>query len=292
MKRHHGYIALAIAVLAWGLGNIAQKTITDHLSPVSTIGLRCLVGGLCVLPLALRERHGVGRAEMSSLLLVSALFALAILLQQAAYMTASVTNCVFLVNTCVAMTPLVAWVLLGERPSAAVMAAATLAMAGAFFMTGGLSGPFQPGDGTALLSALAFAVWMVALGRHIMRWGRPIFSAAAQFLACAAVALPIGVAAEGLTLADIGAARDEILFLGVISTALAFTLQTFAQRIVPASHTALIGSAESVVAAVAAAVILGETASATTILGGALILAAGVLVGVFDRPPQVAPAHA
>lgn len=51
MSRRHANLLLIDASLLWGFGNVAQKTELVHLDPFSAVGLRCLIGGILVLPL-------------------------------------------------------------------------------------------------------------------------------------------------------------------------------------------------------------------------------------------------
>ena len=53
MSRLHANLLLLFAAALWGFGNVPQKTVLDHLDPLSAVGMRCLIGGLLVLPLML-----------------------------------------------------------------------------------------------------------------------------------------------------------------------------------------------------------------------------------------------
>lgn len=116
MSRVQANLLLLVAALLWGLGNVAQKTVLDHLDPFSAVGLRCLIGGMVLLPLMRLDRHGpLATGYWPSALRVAAIFSLALLVQQAAYLSTSVTNAGFLVNTATVITPILAWVVLRER---------------------------------------------------------------------------------------------------------------------------------------------------------------------------------
>ena len=200
MTRLQANLLLLTAAACWGLGNVAQKTVLEHLDPMAAAGLRCLVATAVVAPFALAERWG--RAEPGwtlSLGRVALLFAVAIAFQQAAYLDATVTNAGFLVNTATVMTPLAAWWLIGERPGRPVAAAAALTLVGALLMSGGLGGPLGAGDSLAVVSAAFYAFWMVELGRHMRRFGRPVSTAAAQFGFTALLLVPAGMAFGAVT---------------------------------------------------------------------------------------------
>ena len=291
MSKTRADFLLLLAAAFWGFGNVAQKTVLEHLDPMSAVGLRCLIGGLLVLPLIALEQ-GAGRRSARywrSLAGVSVLFALAMLIQQVAYLSTSVTNASFLVNTATVMTPLAAWLILGDRPTAVVGIAAIATLLGALLLSGGVGG-LSHGDVAAVLSAACYALWMVELGRHMQAYGQPITAAAAQFFGAAVLALPLGALHGKLSLAAAIDAGPELMVLGVFSTALAFGFQTIAQRYTAASHAAVIVSAESVFGALGGALFLGERLAPTGLLGAALVLGAIIyLATAASAKVQAAP---
>ncbi|PBB42134.1 EamA family transporter [Mesorhizobium sp. WSM3866] len=276
---------LLLAAGLWGFGNVAQKTVLDHLDALSAVGLRCLIGGLLVLPFVLTERRlPAGAAQLSSLVRVVVLFAGSIMLQQLCYLGATVTNASFLVSTATVITPLAAWLLVGERPTAALMLAAGSTVIGCLLLAGGIAG-LSGGDLTALLSAGCYALWTVELGRHMQAHARPFTAAAAQFFGVAALALPLGVMHGNLSLAAASDAGPELAVLGVFSTAVAFGIQIAALRFTSASHAAVIVSAESIFGAMGGAIFLGEQCSAIGALGAAIILGSILSVAMSTRAP-------
>ncbi|MBZ9964471.1 DMT family transporter [Mesorhizobium sp. B292B1B] len=286
MSRTRADLLLLFAAALWGFGNVSQKTVLVHLDAMSAVSLRCLIGGLLVLPFVLTERRvAIGAGYFPSLARVGALFAISITLQQLCYLGASVTNASFLVSTATVMTPLAAWLLVGERPTAGLTIAAGLTLVGALLLSDGIGG-LSSGDLTAVLSAACYALWAVELGRHMQAHARPFTAAAAQFLGAAVFALPLGAMHGNLSLAAAFAAGPELAILGVFSTAIAFGIQTVALRFTPASHAAVIVSAESVFGALGAAIFLGERSSWPGALGAAIILGAILSVARSNRTPR------
>lgn len=289
MSRMLANCLLLLAAALWGFGNVAQKTVLEHLDPFSAVGSRCLIGGLLVMPLLLMERRRrFGPSYWVSLARVSALFSISIVLQQAAYLTTTVTNASFLVNTCTVMTPLAAWLVIGEKPTIVVAFAASLTLIGILLLSGGLSGTFNSGDMAALLSAVCYAMWMVELGRHMQSHGGAVSTAIAQFLGCAIVALPLGALYGNFSPEGAWAAAPELAVLGIFSTAVAFGIQTIAQRFTPASHAAVIVSGESVFGATGAVLFLGESLDVVAALGGTMVLAAIVYLAVAGQSREAA----
>jgi len=288
VSRTSANLLLLLAATFWGLGNVAQKTVLEHIDAFSAVGLRCLIAALLVVPFAFYVRSAKQTGYWPSLLKVSALFSVSIALQQTAYLDASVTNASFLVNTATVMTPIAAWLLLGERPLVAVGFAALATLVGVLLLSGGLeTATMGRGDVTALLSAVCYALWMVQLGSHMQKYGDALTAATAQFALAAAITMPVGIAIGGLAVSQIADAAPELLILGVFSTAAAFGIQTLAQRFTSASHAAVIVSAESVFGAAGAAMFLGERLSTSGMVGAAIVLAAIVYIASMSQDPTV-----
>lgn len=274
MSKLQANLLLFLAAAMWGFGNVPQKTILDHLDPLSAVGIRCLIGGLLVLPLFLREsRTSATPGFHPSLARVTVLFSVAITLQQIAYLGTSVTNASFLITTSTVMTPLMTWLLVGERLTVAIGLAGVLTLLGALLLAGGISG-FGKGDLTVMLSAACYALRAVELGRHMQAYARPFTAMAAQFLGAAALALPLGLIQGNLSIATALDAWPQLIVLGLFSTAVPYGIQTIVQRFTAASHAAVIVSADSIFGALGAAFFLGERITPLGALGATSILAA------------------
>lgn len=289
MSRTQAHLLLLVAAALWGFGNVAQKTVLEHLDPFSAVGLRCLIAALIVAPLIRADRGpAASPGWRASVLRVSGWFALALILQQIALLDTSVTNASFLINTATVMAPIAAWYMLRERPGSRVPLAAAMTVAGAFLLSGCAPGTIARGDATAVLSAACYALWMVELGRHARAFGRPVATAVSQFALAALVLLPAGALLGSLSAAAVWAAAPELAVLGVFSTAVAFGIQTVAQRFTSAGHAAVVVSAEAVFGAAAAAVALGERISPAGAAGGLLMLVAISLVALAPAAPRAA----
>lgn len=275
-------IMLLTAGLFWGTGNVANKTVLDHIGPLTAVGLRCLIAALVVVPLALREtvrsQQPTDPRWIRSALPVCLCFAGAASVQQVAFQMTSVTNASFLVNTCTILTPIFAWIALGHRPAGWILSAVVTTIAGAFLMSdGSSSAPFAAGDALCLLSAAFYAAWMVALGHHATTAGRPYLTCLLQFSVAAAVLIFIACLTERPAPGALRAAWPELAYLGIVATAGAFVLQTIAQKHVPPSSAAVVVSSESVFGAIGAWIVLGERTGSAGLAGAGLILA-GILI--------------
>lgn len=280
-------LMLLLAAFFWGSGNVANKTVLDSIDPWTTVLLRCLLAVVVLLPFALREwRRFSGRAWAKSCMLPSILFALAIVLQQKGFETASVTNASFLVNVGCVITPALAMVLLGETPNRTTVIAALLMFAGAATMSGVFGAPtaLNPGDILCLLSSFAHAGWAIALGRHAMRHGRPISTTLVHCAVTVVAVLPVVMVdwSGSFPIGGLRGALPEVLYLGVFSTALAFLLTIAAQARVPASTAMTLVAAESLFGAAGGILLLNERPDLGVILGAVLML---VAIAIVARAP-------
>jgi drug/metabolite transporter (DMT)-like permease len=297
MTRFQANATLLLAAFLWGSGNVAQQTVLEHIGPLMATGLKSLVAALVILPYCMTRPipasplgwHG---AIIGLTVILS--FCLAFTALQMGYGMTSVTNAGFLVNTATVLTPILAWLLLRNRPGQMVWLAAIATFSGAALMSGASSGSLGPGDLLCLASAVCFAVWMIALGEFVNRYGRAGPVTILQFAATASLCIPLGAVAEAPTLSALGAALPELLYLGIVSTAGGYLLQAIAQRHTSASEAAVIVSAEAVFGALGAYAILGETLTPGRAIGAFLISAGIVLVqirfGTLRRGAPLAPA--
>jgi drug/metabolite transporter (DMT)-like permease len=167
---------------------------------------------------------------------------------------------------------------------------------GTWLLGGGTLGAFSAGDGLVALSALFWAVHVVITGRA-SPFGRPIGFTAVQFAVVAALAGLSSGLLETTTLDGLAGAAVDIAYVGLLSSALAFAILTVALQYTPPSEAAVIVSLETVFAALAAYLILGERLAAVGWAGAVLILLAILLLQVgtalvprWRRPPPVIPA--
>lgn len=284
--------ALALlAALAWGVGNVAQKTILEHLDGWAAAGMTSLVGAVILLPLMLREGRRPlppSRGSLPLLLWISLLFTSASTVMQFGYGMTTVTNAGFLVNTAAVLTPILAWAFLSQRPPLAIWPASLSALAGIFLMAGASWSGLTSGDVLALLSATGFAVWTLAVGHYVMRYRRPVLMTVMQLTVCGVLCGVAGASLKSLPSTEaLISALPEILFMGLVSKGLAYVLMAVAQQHAPATTVAILVSAEAIFGALIAAIILGETLSPLRGIGGlciilGVVIAARIPAGVCD----------
>lgn len=196
------------------------------------------------------------------------------------YSTQSTTiaNAVFLFAAAPFLAAVLGWVALGERVAPRTWVSIAIALVGIYVMVReGLAGGALAGNVAALLSALGFAAFTVTL-----RWGRlndtlPIVLLGSLFSILAGT-LIAGVIGQDLAVP----VRDALwsMLMGAATLSGGLVLYTLGSRVIPAAELALLSMVEVMLAPVWVWLVLGETATANTFFGGAILLAAVAFNGL------------
>lgn len=216
----------------------------------------------------LARLRGVGLAGVIGGLGLVFAFAGAIFAIQAT----TVANAVFLFSASPFLAAVLGWLILKEPVRKATWIAILLAGVGMFIMVReGLAAGALAGNLAALLSALGFAVFTLAL-----RWGKLSDMMPAVVLGAAFSMIVAGVAAPVMGTGLAAPPRDMAISvaMGAIILATGMALYTTGSRVIPAAELTLLSMVEVMLAPVWVWLVLGETASAGTFLGGAVLLAA------------------
>jgi drug/metabolite transporter (DMT)-like permease len=287
MSRPLAALMLLLCTMLWGFAFIAQKSAMDTMGPLTFAGVRYLLGGILVLPLAFwekRRRPGpLTPARWALVAGVSLVFFIGSWLQQSGLATTTATNGGFLTGLYVFFVPVLGFFIFRTRPHPIIFACVPLALVGIYYLNGGGLDSFNRGDMLIVVSAVFWALHVILLGHIARATGLPIYVSAVSFLLAGAVALALAFVIEAPTLEGISAGWMEIAYAGILSTAVAFTFQAIGQQYVPPANAAIILSAESLFAAIGGALLLGERLPPIGYAGAALIFAA--IIAVETLPP-------
>lgn len=274
---------LLLVAIIWGTAFVAQKDAFAHVGAYTFVAARFVLSFLLVLPLALREyKKGIaqdlaGGSHFKSMLWLCPAFAAGVLLQQIGIGETTVTNAGFLTGLYVLFVPLICLLFYKQKLSPWIFPAALTSLGGLYLLVGGHLDGFSNGDLLVIGAALGFAVQVVLVGR-IMAASKAVFTlCAVQY---AAVGLVAGVCMlwfETPTLDGLYGAIWPIIYTGVISGGIAYTLQVVAQQFTPAPDSAIILSGEALFAAIAGALIMGDRLNLMQ-YGGCLLIAAAILM--------------
>lgn len=285
MHRSVAVLLLVICTMLWGFAFIAQKSAMQAMGPLTFTAVRYFLGALLVTPFALAEFRRakargivVSRNQWWRIGFLSLAFFAGVWLQQAALQTTSVTNGGFITSLYVIFTPIVTYLLVRTRPHPIVYLGAPIALCGIYMLTGADFSAFTAGDLMLFFCAICWAIQVAMLGPLVKETGLPVAISTICFFATAILAAIGAPLLEEPHLSGISNGWIEILYSGVLSTGVAFTLQAIGQQYVPPANAAIILSAESLFAALGGALILGERLPPIGYAGAALIFCAIILV--------------
>ncbi|WP_284618790.1 DMT family transporter [Aquabacterium humicola] len=278
---------LLLAALIWGSAFVGQALGMAGVGPLTFTGVRFLLGALVVLPLALREQqqlrrdgHRTGGRDLAWVGLLGALLCIGVVLQQIGLISTSVTNAGFLTALYVPLVPLLAWLLLRQLPHWSIWPASIGCLAGTWLMTGASLSALSPGDLWVLSSTIPWAFHVLLVGRIANRLRGAYTLACGQFLVCALLSGVLGLATEPISTEGLRTAAGAILYTGIVSVGIGFTLQVVGQRHAHPADAAIILSSETVFAAFFGALFMGDRLSASGFAGAALILACIVAIQI------------
>ncbi len=280
MSRLKADFLLLLAAMIWGIAFIAEKVALDNVGPCTFVAARFFISALLVLPFALKERGRADAPAFSSkkdLWLICAAFTAAVILQQVGIGLTTVTNAGFLTGLYVVLVPVICAFIYRQKLSKWIFPAALLSVAGTGMLSGGAPSGFSAGDALEFACAIGFALQVALAGKIMAQTKAPFTLSCLQYAAVTLAAVIGALLFEHPTLAGLRAATWPILYGGVISGGIAYTLQIICQQHTPASDSAIILSSESVFAAIAGALLLGERLTPLAYGGCALIALAIVM---------------
>lgn len=280
-------LLMLLTAFIWGTTFVAQRLGMDAIGPFLYSGLRFGLGALVLLPLLLYRPPGsppptpVSRSLLLGGLLLGLALTLGINLQQVGLLFTSVTNSGFITGLYVIMVPLLG-LLIGQRAGAGIWVGAGLAVLGMALLSIGPDFRVAAGDWLQLAGALVWGVHVLLVGALASRHD-PLRIAFLQFVTCALLSLLVALLLEEIDGAAILRAGPSILYGGLVSVGIGYTLQVVAQKHAIASHAAIILSLEAVFAALAGALVLGEALAPRGYLGCALMLAGMLAAQLWPR---------
>lgn len=274
MKRLQADATLLFVSLIWGVAFAAQRSAAPVVGIWWFNGARFLLAGLVLLPLLIKGRFHLEGKSVALLLSAGVILAAASGFQQAGLQYTTAANAGFITTLYVVIVPVLEFFLFSRRIRFYSFLAATLAMIGAMFLSlGGKEIRLALGDLLEFAGAVLWAVHLLLVDRAVQKIDVRIF-APTQYLIAGVVQSGLGILFEPHALPLLGEVWWAVVYTGVVSVAVGYTLQASAQRYAPPVDTAILLSMESVFAAAAGYWFLAEVLYPIQILGGAMILGA------------------
>ena len=281
------------AALIWGTAFVAQSVGAEYIKPFAFNALRFVIGFLFLFVMCVVKRRffhsGTSRENMKHLamggVLCGFLMTLATVLQQKGLETTSPGKAGFITALYIVIVPVMGLFMKKKTPRT-FLVSIPLAVVGLYLLcvTEGFS--IEQGDFYVFLCAICFSVHIMVID-HYTRFADGVELSCLQFFAAGIFAWAgTFIAGEVPSAEAVGICLVPLLYLGICSSGIAYTLQILAQKGSNPTVVSLLLSLESVFAVLAGAVILGDSMSAKEYVGCVVMLIAVVFAQLPDKNIQ------
>jgi drug/metabolite transporter (DMT)-like permease len=276
-------VMLLIAAAIWGFGFVAQRLGMNFLEPFAFNSARFLLGSLSLLPLlwflsrkanTQTEQKSTHSLSKGGLICGLVLFVAATLQQYGLFYT-SAAKAGFITGLYLILVPIIG-ILLRHTTGITTWLGAALAIVGLYLLSINDDFSMSLGDSLIFIGALFWAFHILVID-YFSRRIDPIQLSTIQFFVVGVLSLGVSFAVETPTLSRTIAGWEPILYAGVVSVGVAYTLQVVAQKNANPGHAAIIMSLEAVFAAIGGVWLLDETLSPRAWIGCGLMLAGMLL---------------
>ena len=272
---------LLITAVIWGLGFVAQVLGMNYLSPFAFIGARFLLGAASLMPLVVffYYRNWLLQSSLRAVLIGSLVLGVILFaagsLQQVGIVYSNASNAGFITGLYMVLVPLIG-LAFRHRPGLNAWLGTVLALVGLFLLSVKADFSMGYGDSLLLIGAVGWALHILAID-HFASRAAPLLLALGQFIVCGVLAVGVSVVWETTTWDQLRAATNVLIYAGVITVGVAYTLQVIAQERADPTHAAIILSLEAVFGAIGGYLFLQEQLTSRELWGCTLMLA-GMLV--------------
>ncbi len=293
LKQFRGALLLTLTALIWGTAFVAQSLGMDYLGPFTFNGVRNFVAAVGLLPVIAFLRRRQGKAEARGAagnsrktlwvggVLCGLALGVASSLQQIGIQFTTVGKAGFLTALYIVIVPLLG-LLLKKRVALPVWVSVVIAAAGTYLLSIQEDFTIAAGDLFVILCGVCFSVHILLVDRFSPSVNGVELSCI-QFLVAGVFSTIVAFLVETPNVQDILRSWGPILYTGLISSGVGYTLQILGQKDTPPAVASLIMSLESVFAALSGWLLLGQGMTGREAVGCALVFAAVVLAQIpFD----------
>ncbi len=286
-KSLRGSLLLLLGSVIWGAAFVAQRVGMDHMGPYTFNGVRMLLAWLVMVPVTwiferkseTKDRPPVSRKDQRLAgALCGVLLFIATSLQQMGLVTTTAGKAGFITALYVVLVPVAAWLLFRKNPGKIIWLGVAIAVVALWLLCMPAGGGFQLQSGDLLIlgCAASFTFQILCVDHYAPRVSG-VRLARDEFLVTGGLSMLIAVATETITWEGIREGLIPILYAGVMSGALGYTLQVLGQRDTDPTVASILMCLEAVFATLTGVIILGETMKPREIAGCVLMFSAVIL---------------
>ncbi|MBP2650741.1 MAG: putative superfamily transporter inner rane protein [Firmicutes bacterium] len=277
-------LLLLLAAIIWGFAFVAQRVGMDHIQPFTFSGIRFILGSLSLLPLIFyfkansptTNKAGVHvKPALKAGLLAGAVLFLGASFQQCGLVYTTAGKSAFITCLYIILVPIFS-IFLKHRITAKTWLSSLIAITGLYLLCIKTGLQISYGDLLTLGGAFFWTIHILLID-HFSQKVDALKLACIQFITCGVLSLLAAVITEKITVEGITQAGIPLLFGGICSVGIAYTIQIIGQKHAAPTHAAIILSMESVFAAIGGYLILSEHLTIQE-LAGCIFMFIGMLI--------------
>ena len=267
-------VTLLIVSIIWGSGFVATKLLLDAgISPFYMMGFRFLIAGVSLGIIFRKKIMKIKKSDILGGFLVGVLLYMAFGAQTVGLQYTTPSKNAFLTGVNVVVVPFLYWIVTKKRPDRYVFVAVGICFLGTAFLSTGNNMTFGYGEFLSLVCAFLFAGHIVSNGHYVDKTG-PFILCFLQMIFASIFSFITAFSVETLPSVIPTQTWIAIFYVGLVTTMLAFFLQTWAQAHTTSTKTAIIISTEAVFGTMFSVILLNEQLSINMIVGGVAIFIA------------------
>ena len=268
-------LALLLVTAIWGVTFVQVKDAVEIYPLFAFLAVRFAIASVSLAPFGVGRFRGFDRRGVIAGVCLGGLLAAGYALQTAGLSRTTVSSTGFITGLCVVLTPIIAYLVFRDHVPRAVWVGVALSTFGLAMLFGIQAGSVA-GDVLVLGGAIAYALQIVLLERYAPHYD-PVAFTLVEMLAAFLGFTAIAVARGDLSVPHGWTVWSALLVTGIFASAFAFLVQTWAQRRLSASRTALVFAAEPVFAGLFGFALAGDRLGAAG-WGGCVLILAGIVV--------------
>ena len=280
MSKSMSLLSALLCTFIWGTTFIAQDTGMDKIGPLTFNATRFFIGFLSIIPFALlfekkkitKEINNNKRLFYKLLFWIGLFLFLGTCLQQTALLYTDVANAAFFTIFYVPMVPIILFFFYSKSIHWSIWLSVLFCIVGVYLLSDFTNATIRLGDTLVILCALFWSLHIIFIGNFIKNFNLPLFFGALQALVVSFFSIIFALFFETITIVNILNESVSIIYAGVLSGGIAFTLQIYAQKNISSAPAAIIFSLEGVFATIAAWIILNQILGLDNVIGCTLIL--------------------
>lgn len=283
---------LMLTATIWGFAFVVQRVGMQYMGAFAFNGVRFALGSISLVPLIIYFKNKKAAEQLEDAppasALVPGIIAGSVLffgasLQQAGLAYTTAGKAAFITGLYIVIVPLLG-IFLKQRTGVNTWIGVVLAASGLYFLSVNEDFTIAIGDFLEIIGAFFWAVHILVID-HFTKKVDALKLSFVQFAMCSLLSIIAAFIFEDISISCIRQAAIPILYGGLLSVGVAYTLQVVAQKHAKPSHAAIILSMETVFAAIGGALLLGEDLGGRGYFGCALMLAGMLLtqVNFFDK---------